>query len=208
MPPARAPCGQTFPTSSRLAALARPAANGAYRSSPTRPPHTPPSASTAAYDPHATATTFRPQERKTQLRPDLNAPLPGPRRTPFHPVAYTSRSDQPRAAPSAAAPAGRRRATSMSSPPAARRRPSVAAHSGHIPTRARRRTVIPNGAGQRRFVFPKEAGSWWQWHAGRRCRMRGRTYGPPIQHQAAGRTASTAMSGRHPLWLGRSVPRL
>lgn len=63
------------------------------------------------------------------------------RPTPFSPVAYTSRSDQPRAAPSAAAPAGRRRAASMSSPPAARRRPSVTAHSGHIPTRARGRTV-------------------------------------------------------------------
>ncbi len=142
---------------------------------------------------------------KTQQRSDLNAPLTGPRRTPFHPVAYTVGRIKPRAAPTR-----RRRPVAAAPPPCLRHRP----HGGARPSPDAAatfqhghggRTMIPNGAGQRRFVFPKEAGSWWRRHAGQRCQMRGRSYGPLIPHQATGRTADTGLTWEKPRrgWGGR-----
>jgi hypothetical protein len=145
-----------------------------------------PSASTAAPGPHATATTIRPQRREDATAARPQRPATGDTADPFPPGCLLQvgriKTRGPRQArrrrPLAAAP------PHMSSPPAARRRPSVAARSGHIPTRARGQTAIPNGAGQRRFVLPQEAGSWWRQHAGQRCQIRGRSYGPQIHAPA------------------------
>lgn len=90
----------------------------------------------------------------------------------------------------------------LSSPPAARRRPPVAARSGHIPTRARGRTMILNGAGQRRFVSPREAGSWWRRYTGRHCQMRGRSHGPLIHAPGHRPDDGRAMRGENPFVAG------
>ncbi len=121
---------KTFPTSSRLASLARPAANEACRSSPTRPPHTP----LKRINGRSRPTYHRHHDPASGGGRNATAALPPTPRIRGHRAPLSTRlptsgrSDQdPRAAPSAAAPVGRRRAASLvfatgrTAPPARRR---------------------------------------------------------------------------------------
>lgn len=112
-------------------------ANGAHRSSPTRPPHTPPRRINGRSRPgcHRHHDPASGGEISNHSTARLQRPAYGATPHPFPPGCLTPLGRiEPRAAPSAAAMGGRRRAASMSSPPAhvaARPSPPAAATFQH-----------------------------------------------------------------------------
>lgn len=115
---------QTFPTSSRLASLAGPVANGALGSSPTRPPHPPPKRINGRADPHATATTIRPQEGKNATAARPQRPATGATACPFPPGCLLPVGRNKTRGPHQAR---RRRPVAAAPPHCLRHRPHVAA---------------------------------------------------------------------------------